>query len=33
VLLFPLIALLLRRRGSASGDRAMTDDVHVPTEG
>jgi len=33
VLLFPLIALLLRRRGESARDRAMTDDVHVPTEG
>lgn len=33
VLLFPLIALLVRRRGGASRDRAVTDDVHVPTEG
>lgn len=33
VLLFPLIALLIRRRGGASRERTRTDDVHVPTEG
>ena len=33
VLLFPLIALLIRRGGGTSRERALTDDVHVPTEG